>query len=104
MKHIQIGKWRIRMPASRFGRIVIGVLLIILGFFGFLPVLGFWMIPLGIAVLSYDIPAVRRLRRRFEVWLFRFLNRCCPRLMKRIGISSASAQPARTRNAPSDEH
>ncbi|WP_231573552.1 hypothetical protein [Thermopetrobacter sp. TC1] len=100
MKHISIGKWRICMPASRIGRIIIGVLLIILGFFGFLPVLGFWMIPLGIAVLSYDIPAVRRLRRRFEVWMFRRLNRCCPRLMAWSGLSRSGAQPARMRRTP----
>jgi len=35
---------------------------------GFLPVLGFWMIPLGLLVLSVDLPAVRRWRRQFTVW------------------------------------
>jgi hypothetical protein len=57
----------IPMPASRIGRIVLGVLLIFLGFLGFLPVLGFWMIPLGLLVLSHDLPAVRRWRRRLAV-------------------------------------
>jgi hypothetical protein len=56
------------MPRSRLLRIIIGVLLILLGTLGFLPVLGFWMIPLGLLVLSYDIAAVRRWRRRLEVW------------------------------------
>ncbi|SLN50238.1 hypothetical protein [Oceanibacterium hippocampi] len=61
-------KVRKRLPASRVARIAIGVLLVIGGLLGFLPVLGFWMIPLGAMVLSIDLPAVRRLRRRVEVW------------------------------------
>ncbi len=56
------------MPRSRRMRIVIGTLLVILGIFGFLPVLGFWMIPLGILILSYEFAMVRRWRRRTELW------------------------------------
>lgn len=56
------------MPQSRRMRIVIGILLVILGCFGFLPILGFWMIPLGLLILSYEFPTVRRWRRRTEVW------------------------------------
>ena len=56
------------MPQSRPLRIAIGVVLVFLGMFGFLPVLGFWMIPLGILVLSYEFATVRRWRRRFEIW------------------------------------
>ena len=56
------------MPRSRRLRIAIGVGLVILGMFGFLPVLGFWMIPLGVLVLSYEFATVRRFRRRFEIW------------------------------------
>ena len=41
-------------------RMGIGVLLIIGGVLGFLPVLGFWMIPLGIIVLAIDIIWLRR--------------------------------------------
>ena len=39
-------------------RLVLGLLLIIGGIFGFLPVLGFWMIPLGIAVAALDIKLI----------------------------------------------
>ena len=60
------------MPATRIGRIVVGILLIIGGFLGFLPVLGFWMAPLGLLVLSVDFPAVRRFRRNHEVKLGRW--------------------------------
>lgn len=56
------------MPRSRAARVTIGVVLIVLGIFGFLPVLGFWMIPLGLLVLSYEFATVRRLRRRVAIW------------------------------------
>ncbi len=47
-------------------RLVLGLLLIVGGVFGFLPVLGFWMIPLGIAVAALDIrPIWRALRDRW---------------------------------------
>nr|WP_244867820.1 hypothetical protein [Vannielia litorea] len=46
-------------------RAVVGVLLICGGVLGFLPVLGFWMIPLGIAVAALDLrPLWRRWRAR----------------------------------------
>ncbi|MCB2116548.1 MAG: hypothetical protein KDE00_09670 [Rhodobacteraceae bacterium] len=36
-------------------RLVLGLLLIVGGVFGFLPVLGFWMIPLGVMVAALDV-------------------------------------------------
>lgn len=56
------------MPRSRGLRIAIGVVLILGGILGFLPILGFWMIPIGLLVLSYEFAMVRRHRRRFVVW------------------------------------
>ena len=56
------------MPKSRNHRIAIGVALVVLGCFGFLPILGFWMIPLGLLVLSYEFPAIRRWRRNMAIW------------------------------------
>jgi apolipoprotein N-acyltransferase len=56
------------MPQSRMARIAIGAVLVVLGCFGFLPVLGFWMIPLGLLILSYEFATVRRWRRRSSVW------------------------------------
>ena len=49
-------------PADRQGlRILLGILLIVGGLLGFLPILGFWMLPLGVIVLAREIPAVARL-------------------------------------------
>ena len=58
----------IGLPRARGLRIGLGVALVAGGMLGFLPVLGFWMVPLGLAVLSIDIPWVRRQRRRLVVW------------------------------------
>ncbi len=55
------------MPRNRLVRTVVGLLLLIGGVLGFLPILGFWMIPLGLIVLSVDFPFVRRFRRRLAV-------------------------------------
>ena len=78
MKSLRIGKFEIAMPASRAVRILLGLVLIVGGILGFLPVLGFWMIPLGFAVLSIDFLIVRRARRRIMVWIGRKLNRHLP--------------------------
>jgi len=58
----------VHLPRSRGLRIAIGSGLIFLGILGFLPILGFWMIPLGLLVLSYEFATVRRWRRRLVVW------------------------------------
>lgn len=63
-----LGRFELPFPRSRAGRIATGSLLIGGGVLGFLPVLGFWMVPLGLLVLSHDLPAVRRKRRRMAIW------------------------------------
>ena len=42
-------------------RISVGVLLCAGGVFGFLPILGFWMLPLGVLVFGLCIPITDRL-------------------------------------------
>ncbi|MYG12228.1 MAG: hypothetical protein F4171_05465 [Gammaproteobacteria bacterium] len=41
-------------------RSLIGALLMVGGVFGFLPILGFWMFPLGLAFAALDFPPARR--------------------------------------------
>ena len=80
---VKIGSYKMPLPRSRLLRMVIGVLLILMGLVGFLPVLGFWMIPLGLLVLSIDLPRVRRWRRRLAVWFARRYPAAAARL--RVG-------------------
>lgn len=65
---IKIGSKSFTLPDHAPTRIAIGVLLVLCGILGFLPLLGFWMIPLGIIILSYDIPRVRLFRQRVMAW------------------------------------
>jgi hypothetical protein len=51
--------WVLR-PEAKWLRIPLGVLFIAGGFLGFLPILGFWMLPLGALLLAEDFPLVRR--------------------------------------------
>ena len=52
-------KWgRDHVPPG--ARTLIGVLLMVGGVFGFLPILGFWMFPLGLAFAALDFPPARR--------------------------------------------
>ena len=47
-----------RVPAGV--RSVIGVFLMLAGVFGFLPIIGFWMFPIGVAFVALDIPWTRQ--------------------------------------------
>jgi hypothetical protein len=84
MPSVKFGNKSISLPASRPLRIGIGVALLIGGCLGFLPILGFWMIPLGLIILSADFPAVRRVRRRWTValtrWWHRLRNKPTPKM------------------------
>ncbi len=64
---IRIGSKEFKLPKSQIARMSVGVLLVIGGILGFLPILGFWMIPLGLLVLSHDLPSVRRWRRNITL-------------------------------------
>jgi hypothetical protein len=41
-------------------RSLVGLLFLVGGVFGFLPILGFWMIPLGLAFIALDVPFTRQ--------------------------------------------
>jgi hypothetical protein len=69
---IRLGNHRVPLPRTRLGRSALGAGLIVGGFLGFLPILGWWMIPAGLVVLSVDSGLVRRSRRRFELRLARW--------------------------------
>jgi hypothetical protein len=50
---------KLRGPAVAPYRVPVGVALTVGGCFGFLPVLGFWMTPLGLALLAQEVPVMR---------------------------------------------
>ena len=50
----------LRRPGAGWARVPMGVVLILGGFVGFLPIFGFWMLPLGVLLLSEDVPFLKR--------------------------------------------
>jgi len=62
-----VGGRTFRLPQSRAARLGLGGLFIVGGVFSFLPILGVWMLPIGLLILSQDLPFVRRWRRRTAV-------------------------------------
>lgn len=50
----------LRKPSSRWVRIPLGFVFIVGGILGFLPILGLWMLPIGLLLLAQDVPFLRR--------------------------------------------
>lgn len=67
-------RW-LRHPRSRMVRIPAGLALMAGGVFSFLPLLGIWMLPLGLMLLAADVPPLRRPMARFATWCVARLER-----------------------------
>lgn len=63
-------RW-LRRPVARRVRIPAGLLLIMASVFSVLPILGLWMLPLGLVLLAEDVPPVRRATDRVLAWIER---------------------------------
>jgi hypothetical protein len=61
----------LRRPSSRYARIPLAILLILGGIFSFLPVLGLWMLPLGLLLFAQDVPVLQKPMARMLGWLER---------------------------------
>src|SRR5882724_9604545 len=61
----------LRKPSSRLVRIPAAILLIVGGIFSFLPVLGLWMLPLGLLLFAQDIPPLQKPMAQGLGWIER---------------------------------
>src|ERR1700730_9070680 len=61
----------LRKPSSRLARIPLAILLIAGGIFSFLPVLGLWMLPLGLLLFAQDVPILQKPMARTLGWVER---------------------------------
>ena len=66
----KVVRWGRRLPPGV--RTVLGIPFVLGGLLGFLPVLGFWMIPVGLALIALDVPP---LARALDRWLARHERR-----------------------------
>ncbi len=71
----------LREPARKPLRLVAAVLLILGGCLSILPVLGLWMLPLGLALLAQDVPALKIPLEGAARWI----ERTWARLARRFG-------------------
>ena len=61
----------VRKPSSIYARIPIALLLVAGGFLSFLPVLGLWMLPLGLVLFAQDVPVLQKPMARSLGWIER---------------------------------
>jgi hypothetical protein len=61
----------LRRPSSRLVRFPLAILLIIGGILSFLPILGLWMLPLGLILIAQDIPPLQKPVAQLLGWIER---------------------------------
>jgi hypothetical protein len=61
----------LRKPSSRLVRIPLAFLLIAGGIFSFLPILGLWMLPLGLLLFAQDVPMLQKPMVQMLGWIER---------------------------------
>ena len=61
----------VRKPTSIYVRIPLAFLLVVGGFLSFLPVLGLWMLPLGLLLFAQDVPILQKPMARMLGWIER---------------------------------
>jgi hypothetical protein len=61
-------RW-LRKPSSFPVRLVAALMLILGGIFAFLPILGLWMLPLGLLFIAQDVPFLQKPVVRAMAWV-----------------------------------
>lgn len=61
-------RW-LRKPTSFAARLAVALLLILGGIFSFLPVLGIWMLPLGLLLIAQDVPFLQKPLVSLLAWI-----------------------------------
>ena len=59
----------LRKPSSILVRIPVALLLVVGGTFSFLPVLGLWMLPLGLVLFAQDVPVLQKPMAKLLGWI-----------------------------------
>jgi hypothetical protein len=61
----------LRKPSSKLVRIPLAILLVFGGIFSILPVLGLWMLPLGLLLIAQDVPLLQKPTAQLLGWVER---------------------------------
>lgn len=65
---VRLIRW-MRDPKQRSVRLSAGILLIVLSFFSFLPIIGIEFLPIGLLLIAQDVPFLRKPVARAFLWL-----------------------------------
>lgn len=86
----------VRRNRSVMARRALGVGFVVGGFLAVLPVFGLWMLPVGLALLSDDVPQLRRLRRRLHARILAWASdrKRRPRMLKPLPERQPRSGPA----------
>ncbi len=84
---------RLREPKAVWVRVPAGIALTGGGVFSVLPVLGLWMLPVGLALLAHDVPPMRKP-------LARVLSFTNVTIEKRKARKAVKAKPGGKKKAP----
>ena len=79
---------RLRQPRAVWVRVPAGIALTGGGVFSVLPVLGLWMVPVGLALLAQDVPSMRKPMAR----VLRFTNGKIDNMKARKAANKAKAR------------
>jgi hypothetical protein len=63
-------RW-LREPSHRLVRVIAAILFTLGGVFSLLPVLGLWMLPLGLGLLAEDLPGMKPSLEKASRWLMK---------------------------------
>ena len=83
----------LRKPSSIYARIPLATLLIAGGVFSFLPILGVWMLPLGLLLFAQDVPPLQKPMANGLGWIER-------KWLERERINRSASAP-KTSDGPS---
>ncbi len=88
----------LRKPSSRLVRFPLAILLIIGGILSFLPILGLWMLPLGLILIAQDVPPLQKPVAQLLGWLERkWLERQAEKAAKRSQSEQAPQKHPRAK-------
>ena len=89
----------LRRPTSKLVRFPLGILLILGGIFSILPLLGLWMLPLGLVLIAQDIPPLEKPVALLLGWLERkWLARQRAKAAKAGAVDNAAIKPPPSRD------
>jgi hypothetical protein len=77
----------LRDPKRRVIRVIAGGLFVLGGIFSILPILGIWMLPLGLALLAEDFPGIKPWLERTALWVEGLVRRFKTKHAERARLS-----------------